>query len=170
MTVAVAIDGNRERRRDHIVGTECLGEFFLVAHAVLRRDEHAFLRICDRFAQRLDRTVGVVRFGRDDRDVGFERRDRVERARRVLHLDADRTELIAQIGADRPAADDIDLHDAIPVLPKPPAPRTLSGSSSTTSKCARETGATTNCAMRSPRRIVTGADPKLARITPIGPR
>src|SRR5262249_34961793 len=43
-----------------------------------------------------------------------------------------------------------------PVLPKPPSPRTVVGSVSTSSSSARTTGATTSCAMRSPRRRVNG--------------
>ena len=83
------------------------------------------------------------------------------RARRVHHFDADRVEQVAEIRSDRAFADDVDPHPgtcvasvATPVDPKPPAPRCVSGRSSTSSKSARDTGATIICAMRSPRRIV----------------
>ncbi len=49
-----------------------------------------FSGCANRRAQRLDRPVGVVGLGRDDRDVGIERRHLVECARRVGHVDADR--------------------------------------------------------------------------------
>src|SRR5258708_7383050 len=57
-----------------------------------------------------------------------------------------------------------------PVEPKPPAPRVLAGKAATRSKATRVTGATTSWAMRSPRRMVTGSLPRLARMTRISPR
>ena len=44
-----------------------------------------------------------------------------------------------------------------PVLPKPPSPRSLAGSAATSRHAMRATGATTSCAMRSPRRSVDRA-------------
>lgn len=46
-----------------------------------------------------------------------------------------------------------------PVLPKPPAPRTVSESSDTSSKLAAMYGVTTSCAMRSPGWIACGSVP-----------
>ena len=57
-----------------------------------------------------------------------------------------------------------------PVEPKPPAPRLVSLSSSTSRKAALSTGAGTSCAMRSPRRTSNGSLPRLARITFTSPR
>src|SRR5690606_21283027 len=58
----------------------------------------------------------------------------------------------------------------VPVDPKPPAPRALPGSSSTTSHVTRTTGATTSCAMRMPRSITTGSAPRLTSATLTSPR
>src|SRR4051812_25803072 len=41
-----------------------------------------------------------------------------------------------------------------PVCPKPPSPRSVEGNASVSSHSTRVTGATTNCAMRSPRRMM----------------
>ncbi len=57
-----------------------------------------------------------------------------------------------------------------PVDPNPPAPRSLSGSADTVSHVTRVTGATTSCAMRMPRSIVTGAAPRLMSATFTSPR
>ena len=57
-----------------------------------------------------------------------------------------------------------------PVEPKPPAPRRVESSSSTSRKPARSTGAGTSWAMRSPRRTSNGSSPRLARITFTSPR
>ena len=54
--------------------------------------------------------------------------------------------------------------------PKPPEPRAVGSSDSTTLKSARNTGAGTSWAMRSPRRISNGSPPRLARITFTSPR
>ncbi len=64
---------------------------------------------------------------------------------------------------------DLDAH-ARPVLPKPPAPRAVPASDSAGSNAARATGATTSCAIRSPRAIVTGSPPRLTTTTPTSPR
>ena len=64
-----------------------------------------------------------------------------------------------------------DLHARqLPVLPKPPVPRVETRSSPASSKRARETGATTSCAIRSPRSIVTASPPRLTTRTPTSPR
>src|SRR5437868_10443124 len=57
-----------------------------------------------------------------------------------------------------------------PVEPKPPAPRDVSPSTSTSQNAALSTGAGTSWAMRSPRRISNGSPPRLARITFTSPR
>ena len=169
VTVAIAIDRDRQGRRHHVLGTERGRQLLLVADAVLGRDEHARLGRTDGLAQRLDRPVCIVRFGRDDGHVGVDRRDVGERARCVGDAHADRLETIAQKCSDGALADDVDVHPC-PVLPKPPSPRAESGSASTSSKRPRETGAITICAIRSPRRTTNGSLPRLARITPTGPR
>src|SRR3546814_6334409 len=50
---------------------------------------------------------------------------------------------------------------SIPVDPKPPAPRVVASSVSTSAKAARWTGAGTSWAMRSPRLISNGSSPRL---------
>ena len=57
-----------------------------------------------------------------------------------------------------------------PVEPKPPAPRSVAPSSSTSRNSARSTGAGTSWAIRSPRRTSNGSAPRLARITFTSPR
>src|SRR5258708_22877856 len=57
-----------------------------------------------------------------------------------------------------------------PVEPKPPAPRDLSPSVSTSRNAAFRTGAGTSWAIRSPRRTSNGSLPRLARITFTSPR
>ena len=57
-----------------------------------------------------------------------------------------------------------------PVCPKPPSPRSDGGSSRTGVHSIRLTGATTSCAIRSPRRIVNGSCPQLMRMTCTSPR
>src|SRR4051794_10242139 len=57
-----------------------------------------------------------------------------------------------------------------PVEPKPPAPRLVSVSSTTSLKCALVTNAGTSWAIRSPRRTSNGSEPRLARITFTSPR
>src|SRR5205807_8846842 len=108
----------------------------------------------------------------NDRDVGVDRPHLIEHARRVADLNVDALQEVADVRANRACADDIDLHraSASPVLPKPPSARAVSSSDSTTLNEARDTGAMTICAIRSPRRIVNGSVPKFARITFTGPR
>lgn len=57
-----------------------------------------------------------------------------------------------------------------PVEPKPPDPRSVSSRLPVSTSRARETGAITSCAMRSPRRISIGASPRLMSSTPTSPR
>jgi len=57
-----------------------------------------------------------------------------------------------------------------PVEPKPPAPRVVSPSVSTSRKAALVTGAGTSWAIRSPRRTSNDSLPRLARITFTSPR
>ncbi len=57
-----------------------------------------------------------------------------------------------------------------PVEPKPPAPRLVSPRTSTSRNSAFNTGAGTNCAMRSPLRTSKGSLPRLARMTFTSPR
>ncbi len=57
-----------------------------------------------------------------------------------------------------------------PVEPKPPAPRSVAGTSSTTSQATRYTGATTSCATRSPRSTRKGACPRFTSATFTSPR
>ena len=75
VTVAIPADRRRQRGRHDVVGAEGRRQFLLVANAVLRRHEDALFRIGDRFAQRFDCAVRIVRFGRDDRNVGIVRLD-----------------------------------------------------------------------------------------------
>ena len=63
-----------------------------------------------------------------------------------------------------------DPQPPVPVEPKPPVLRALSGSASTSSQAIRVTGAMTIWAMRMPRSTAKGAAPKLARTTLISPR
>ena len=83
---------------------------------------------------------------------------------------ANRWRLIVKGGAGDTLSNDVNLHAVWPVDPKPPAPRVLRGSSATSSNSARETGAITICAMRSPRAIITGSVPKFASTTCTSPR
>jgi len=57
-----------------------------------------------------------------------------------------------------------------PVEPKPPVPRPVSPSTSTSRNAALRTGAGTSCAIRSPRRTSNGSVPRLARMTFTSPR
>ena len=61
-------------------------------------------------------------------------------------------------------------HSPLPVDPNPPEPRTVAGSSSTSSSLARPTGHSTACAMRSPGLMLTGCDPRLTSSTATEPR
>lgn len=61
-------------------------------------------------------------------------------------------------------------HFCVPVCPKPPAPRSDSGSTSTGVHCTWAYAARTSCAMRSPGSMTKGSPPKLMRITPTSPR
>ena len=56
---------------------------------------------------------------------------------------------------------DLDAAHCAPVLPKPPAPRAVSTRSAAPSKIARATGATTSCAIRSPRAQGHGLRPEV---------
>lgn len=58
----------------------------------------------------------------------------------------------------------------VPVLPNPPSPRAVSGSSATCFQTPRTTGATTACAMRMPRSMVKGSVPAFMTITCSSPR
>ena len=170
VSVSIAVYRRRERRRHDVIGTERRRELLLVPDAVLRRDEDAFLRIGNSRAQGFDCAVGVVGLGRDDGHVGVVRPNRREVARRVGYVDSDRTQQIAEVRTDRTPAGDVHVHEAAPVEPKPPSPRGLGGSSSTTSNSARDTGATIICAIRSPRLIRTGLVPRFASTTRTSPR
>ena len=57
-----------------------------------------------------------------------------------------------------------------PVDPKPPDPRAVSSSAATSRNRARQTGASTAWAIRSPCATVKAAPPRFTRITPNGPR
>ena len=58
----------------------------------------------------------------------------------------------------------------VPVWPKPPAPRMVAGSSSTSDHVTRGTGATRSCAIRMPRSTTKGASPRLTSATMTSPR
>lgn len=75
-------------------------------------------------------------------------------------------------GVKRDAARGPPSAHALPVLPKPPAPRAVGSSSeiSALSTATRVTGATTSCAMRSPGRMRTASSPRLTSSTASSPR
>src|SRR6185437_5340548 len=58
----------------------------------------------------------------------------------------------------------------VPVEPKPPSPRAVSGSSSTPTMIARLTRASTSCATFMPRFTVNAWSPRLMRMALISPR
>ena len=58
----------------------------------------------------------------------------------------------------------------LPVLPKPPSPRSVSSRVSVSSHCTCSWRATTICAIRSPGLIVNGWSDRLIRMTLISPR
>lgn len=70
-----------------------------------------------------------------------------------------RRELLRPSGSLRSASNKEIRRQPRPVLPKPPEPRTVSGSASTRSHFACVTGAITICAMRSPREMTNGSWP-----------
>jgi len=74
---------NGQRARDDGVRSEGRGKFLFVTDAVLRRHDRRRRRLAERATQRLDRAVGIVGLDRNDREVGRERFDRGQVARRI---------------------------------------------------------------------------------------
>ena len=62
------------------------------------------------------------------------------------------------------------FHQPVPVDPKPPSPRVVSPTSSTSVMTTWVTGAITSCAIRSPRSMVNRSPPRFIRMTLTSPR
>ena len=108
--VAIGFDRHGQRARDDRVGAERRGELLFVADAVLRRHDHRAIR-----SPSARRSVSIAPsvsydFHRDDREVGRDRHDRAEIARRIGDVVPGGAQQFAEVAADRARADDVDVH------------------------------------------------------------